>query len=200
MTELLLALRRLRSGWVLAAGCTLVGLVAGGLYASVPAPTYQSTLAFVIGTRPGADVGAATVYTDTRTELYTALASSPEATARVAAATGVSADDIALESALEHRYQLTLTVTAPSPESTDAAARAARSVVPALVDEVENPPTGDPGAGSSPVVVTLLQAPGPPEPAGPGTLVQVLVGGALGAVLGVGLALFLGALREHRRG
>lgn len=199
MTELLLAASRLRRAWWVAVSCAVVGLVAGGLYASVPTPTYESTLAFVIGTRPGVDVGSATVYTDTRTELYAALASSEEAIARVADQAGVAADDVTLESALEHRYQLTVTVGATSPEATSAAASAARTVVPDLVDEVENPPTTDGGAEASPVIVTLLQSPSPPEPAGPGTAVQVAVGGALGAVLGVGLALFVGALREHRR-
>lgn len=172
----------------------LVVLLCVGLAAAVTlaqTKVYQSRIQFFVTTTGSEDSGAllqGSTFTQQRVKSYAQLLTTPRILTPVAEAVGVTGDISGKVTATTppDTVLIEVAVTDPSPVKATAIATAIAQEFPATVSELETPP----GTTVSPVKVTVVQPPtDPTTPVSPKPLRNIALGGVVGLLLGLGVAL-----------
>lgn len=191
--ELRAFLSALRRSWWLAVGGLLVGASAGLALSALKTPVYVAhTQLFVSATEPASTSEAyqGSQFSQQRAASYARLLRGEELAGRLIERLELPLSAGELTSFIDaavvpETVLLEIAVTDTSPERAQRIAGAIGDEFPDLVSELETPA----GGGVSPVKVTVTERPGLPEsPSSPIPERNVALGGLLGLVLGIGLA------------
>ena len=184
-------LQVVRNRWrvIVAVVLVCVGIAAAATLAAEK--VYESRTQFFVSTTGAGDSGAllqGNTFTQQRVKSYAQLLTTPRVLAPVAAAVGVSGDIARQVTATTppDTVLIEVAVRDTDPARAQAMGEAIATEFPAAVTELESPA----GAEASPVKVTVVRPPTTPEsPVSPNPLRNILLGGVLGVLLGLGAAL-----------
>jgi capsular exopolysaccharide synthesis family protein len=188
-------LRAIRLSWWLPVAGLVIGVAVALAWSLVQSPLYTARTQLFVSTTDSsstADVYQGSQFSQNRVTSYAQLLTGAELAGRVIEQLNlaVSADELASEvdaTAVAGTVLINVSVTDPSAENAQLIARTLASEFIQLVDELEAPAVD--GVGS-PVKVTVTDDAGVPnEPSSPQTLRDVAVGGFVGLILGMVLAL-----------
>ncbi|WP_111766544.1 polysaccharide biosynthesis tyrosine autokinase [Nakamurella deserti] len=189
--------RVLRAHWWIVLVAATVGLATGAGLALATTPQYASTVTFFVNTPSDTIAGSATgdTFGQKRVNTYVQLITTDRSTSRVAAILddGTTAADLTRHITAKgdlNTVLLTTTVLDPSPQRSLDIATAISTEFVELVAEMEA--GGETGAPA----VRLEVVDGPtlnPQPVEPAPLRNMIIGGVLGLLAGIGLALLRNA-------
>ncbi|OZC75174.1 hypothetical protein CH251_10355 [Rhodococcus sp. 06-462-5] len=196
--------RILRAGWWIVALATAIGVAGGYAYTFFTTPQYQACARLFVTTEGGSSVGEAyqnNLFSQERVSSYAGLATSTQVAQR-------AVDQLQLqESAAELRSRITATpiektvlldlcATDADPEVAQALTNAVAGQLTQVVQELETSQRGgNPAAGAT----IVDQGDVPSAPIGMGLFVTLGLGGAIGFVLGLALALLRGLVDRSIR-
>ncbi|MDN3311623.1 polysaccharide biosynthesis tyrosine autokinase [Microbacterium oryzae] len=186
-------IRVLRKNWIVILVITLVGVGAAAVYSLTRTPLYESTSEVMISSQAGSTIAEqqqGNSYTLARVASYVELATTPRVLDDVISELGLKTSARSLAQSVSATSPLNTTIVAVTATDADAtrAADIANAVAASLtsaVDEVETLP----GTETSPVKITsVAPALASAAPASPNVGLNLILGGLLGLVLGIGFA------------
>ncbi|OZF02679.1 hypothetical protein CH302_04460 [Rhodococcus sp. 15-2388-1-1a] len=196
--------RILRAGWWIVALATAIGVAGGYAYTFFTTPQYQACARLFVTTEGGSSVGEAyqnNLFSQERVSSYAGLATSTQVAQR-------AVDQLQLqESAAELRSRITATpiektvlldlcATDADPAVAQALTNAVAGQLTQVVQELETSQRGgNPAAGAT----IVDQGDVPTAPIGMGLFVALGLGGAVGFVVGLALALLRGLMDRSIR-
>lgn len=196
--------RILRKNWLLMVLMTALGFATAFVYTSTRTPVYESTSTVFVSTQAGssaAELQQGSSFTQARINTYVGLATTPVVLQPVIEQLGlnVNTDVLARNVTASAALNSTLiTVTASDPSATVAAdianqvAASLSNTVPRLEPEAED--------GSSPVRLSQVREAFPAgAPSSPNTMLNLLIGAALGLAIGLGAAVLRTAFDNRVR-
>lgn len=199
-------LRVLRKHWIAIVALVLLGLAAGAAVSFVQTPKYSSSAKVFVSTSGGdtvADLQQGNTFTQQRVKTYADLATTPIVLLPVISELGLelSDEELAREVTATAPLDTTLieiTVTDPDPANAAAVATAVSESLTKVVASIES--TGADADAVSPVRLTLVQhAAVPQRPVSPNTPLNLVLGGVLGLIAGIAVALVRDALDTRVR-
>ncbi len=197
-------LRVVRRGWTLILGCTILGVLAGGLFSISVSPSYTSQTQLFAATQNSqsiTELQQGNSFTEARIQSYAETADTPLVLQPVIESLGLSASPAELAEQIEASADLNtvlLTITATDSSPVQAAA-IAQSVADSLVDAIAELETTSTG-GESPVKLTIVMpATAPVEPSSPNTRINLALGFVMGLFLGLAAALLRSVLDSRIR-
>ena len=180
-----------RKRWRVIALVTLVLLGLAAAASALSPKVYESRTQFFVSTTGASDSGAllqGSTFTQQRVKSYAQLLTTPRVLDRVAEATGTDPIDLdkrVTATTPPDTVLIDVAVRDPEPEAARAVAAAIAEVFPATVTELESTASGE----TSPVKVTVVQAPSAPEsPVSPQPVRNIAIGLVLGLLSGLGAA------------
>ncbi|MDZ7930510.1 MAG: polysaccharide biosynthesis tyrosine autokinase [Rhodococcus sp. (in: high G+C Gram-positive bacteria)] len=196
--------RILRAGWWIVALATVIGVAGAYAYTFFTTPQYQACARLFVTTEGGSSVGEAyqnNLFSQERVSSYAGLATSTQVAQR-------AVDQLQLQgSAAELRSRITATpiektvlldlcATDADPAVAQALTNAVAGQLTQVVQELETSQRGgDPAAGAT----IVDQGDVPSDPIGMGLFVALGLGGAVGFVVGLALALLRGLVDRSIR-
>lgn len=189
--------RILRAGWWIVAVVTVLGIVGGLIYSFVTTPQYQACARLFVTTEGGSSVGEAyqnNLFSQERVTSYAGLATSTQVAQRAVDQLQVplSANQLReriTATPIESTVLLDLCGTDSDPDVARALTNAVAGQLTQLVQELETSQRGgSPAAGAT----IVDQADVPSSPLGAGLVTTAGLGGAIGLILGLILALARG--------
>ncbi|GGL29600.1 polysaccharide biosynthesis tyrosine autokinase [Phycicoccus endophyticus] len=180
-----------RKRWRVILLVVLVTVAAAAAATLAATKQYESTSQYFVSTTGSDDSGSllqGSTFTQQRVKSYTQLLTTPRILEPVAEAVGGSADALASEvtaTSPPDTVLIEVAVRDPDPARATAIGEAIAAEFPSAVSELESPE----GGASSPVKVTVVQAPSTPtSPASPQPVRNLALGVVLGLLLGLGAA------------
>jgi capsular exopolysaccharide synthesis family protein len=196
--------RILRAGWWIVAVVTVLGIVGGLVYSFVSTPQYQACARLFVTTEGGSSVGEAyqnNLFSQERVTSYAGLATSTQVAQRAVdqlqlSNTANELRDKMTATPIEKTVLLDLCGTDSDPEVARALTNAVAGQLTQLVQELETSQRGgSPAAGAT----IIDQADVPQNPTGAGLVTTLGLGGVIGLILGLALALARGLLDRSVR-
>ncbi|MCJ0892093.1 polysaccharide biosynthesis tyrosine autokinase [Rhodococcus sp. ARC_M5] len=196
--------RILRAGWWIVALATVIGIAGGYAYTFFTTPQYQACARLFVTTEGGSSVGEAyqnNLFSQERVSSYAGLATSTQVAQRAVDQLQLQGSAADLRSRItatpiEKTVLLDLCATDPDPEVAQALTNAVAGQLTQVVQELETSQRGgDPAAGAT----IVDQGDVPSAPIGMGLTTALGLGGAMGFVLGLALALLRGLLDRSIR-
>ncbi|HEY2298328.1 MAG TPA: polysaccharide biosynthesis tyrosine autokinase [Jatrophihabitans sp.] len=186
-------LRAIRKSRWLVIVCVLVGVVGGFLYSKAQTPLYACRLTFYVGSPAlnGQDANATNQFAQDRAASYAALLSSDALATMIVDQHGIEmvprqlAHEV-VASAQLNTILIDVTITDSSPARATKIGNAVGQAFPHLVDKLDNTAS----AGGSAVSLRVVSGPHTGNaPVSPHTRTNIVLGLALGLLLGVGIAI-----------
>ncbi len=184
--------RILRKSWLIIVLATLVGVAAGAGWSLTRTTLYQASSTVFVSTQPGdsiTELQQGSSFSQARVNTYAGLVTQPIVLNPVIAQLelGTTAGELAgrvSASTTQNTTFVTITVTDPDPVSAAEIANALGASLTAAVEAIETPA----GAEVSPVRLTRTQDALPTlRPSRPNVPLNLVLGGLIGLVLGVGI-------------
>ncbi len=196
--------RILRAGWWIVALATVLGIAAGWAYTLFTTPQYQACARLFVTTEGGSSVGEAyqnNLFSQERVTSYAGLATSAQVAQRAVdqLQLQMSADDLrsrVTATPIEKTVLLDLCATDPDPAVAQVLTNAVAGQLTQVIQELETSQRGGSAAAGATIVD---QGDVPSTPIGMGLPTALGLGGAIGFVLGVALALLRGLLDRSIR-
>lgn len=193
-------IRILRQSWVLIVSLTLLGLAAGVLLSISQTPTFNSSAKVFVSTSNGGTIGEiqqGSAFTQQRVKTYADLATTPIVLLPVIAELqlDVTGEELARDvtaAILPDTTLIEITVVDEDPALAAEVATAISESLTTVVESIETTGTGEADSDgepvtASPVRLTLVQhAAVPQRPVSPNVPLNIVLGGLIGLVLGVG--------------
>ncbi len=204
--EFLDYVRTLRRRWISITLLTLLGVAGAAALALFTTPLYQATTRIFVATQAvdsAVEAFQGSSYTQQRIQSYVDVANSPIVLDPVIASLGldVTAEELASRVVAEvvpDTVLMTITVSDPSPSAAAEIANAVgESLAGVVVGDLEERVGGE---GSLVSLSTVETAEEPLEPSSPNVPFYIIVGGALGLLLGLGFAFLRQALDTRIHG
>ena len=196
--------RILRAGWWIVALATVIGIAGGWAYTFFTTPQYQACARLFVTTEGGSSVGEAyqnNLFSQERVNSYAGLATSTQVAQRAVdqLQLGMSADELRSRitaTPIDKTVLLDLCATDPDPAVAQVLTNAVAGQLTQLVQELETSQRGgNPAAGAT----VVDQGDVPSSPIGIGLTTVLGLGGAIGFVIGIALALLRGLLDRSIR-
>lgn len=198
-------LRVLRRSWILITACTVLGVLAAGVFSLSVAPTYtaQTKLFAALQTSGSiAELQQGNSFTQARVESYAETAETPLVLQPVIDSLGLEVTPAELAQNIETSTDVNtvlLTITASHPSPVQAAA-IAQAVADSLVERIEDLETTAED-GASPVKLSVVTpAIAPAVPSAPNTRLNLALGLVVGLMIGLTAALLRTTLDTRLRG
>lgn len=198
-------LRILRRNWILIAAATLVGIVLAGTLSILTKPTYTAETQFFVAIQSSGSVQElqqGNTFGQARVQSYVKIVGSPIVLQPAIKSLGLNESPDELSKKVKASTDLNtvlinIAVDDTSPVQAAAIAQAIAESLVKIVDVLEKPKTGD----TTPVSLSIIKpATAPTSASAPNTRLSLLIGLALGMVVGVGTAVFRTTLDSRIRG
>jgi capsular exopolysaccharide synthesis family protein len=198
-------LRIFRRNWILIVACTLLGLLAAGAVSLTSKPTYKAESELFVAIQNSGSVQElqqGNTFGQARVQSYVETVDSPIVLQPVIDELGLDATAAELAERVTASTDLntvimTITVTDTSPVQAAAIAKSVAESMIKTVDSLESPKTG----GSSPVNISVIKpAAAPTSPSAPNTRLNLLMGMAVGLLLGLATTVLRTTLDKRIRG
>jgi receptor protein-tyrosine kinase len=183
--------RVLRRRWRIIVSCVVLSLVAATIVTFAMTPLYASTAGLFVSTpTSGSEAYQGSLFSAQRITSYADLATGQELSRRVSQRLDLQTTPKELSeqitaSVVPETVNLDITVTDPDPETAQLLAQTTAEELTTFVDELETPR----GEVNAPIKLTIVDAASlPVEPVSPRPLRNLGLAGALGLLLGLGLA------------
>ncbi|WP_415976088.1 polysaccharide biosynthesis tyrosine autokinase [Rhodococcus sp. 077-4] len=196
--------RILRAGWWIVALATVIGVAGGYAYTFFTTPQYQACARLFVTTEGGSSVGEAyqnNLFSQERVSSYAGLATSTQVAQRAVNQLQLEMSAADLRSRItatpiEKTVLLDLCATDADPEVAQALTNAVAGQLTQVVQELETSQRGgNPAAGAT----IVDQGDVPSAPIGTGLYVMLGLGGVVGLVIGLALALLRGLVDRSIR-
>ncbi|WP_035776531.1 polysaccharide biosynthesis tyrosine autokinase [Arthrobacter sp. H5] len=198
-------LRVLRRNWILITACTVLGILAAGVFSLSVTPTYTSQTRLFAATQNSgsvAELQQGNTFTQARVQSYAETAGTPIVLQPVIESLGLEMTPVELAQNIEASTDVNtvlLTISASDPSPVRAAA-IAQAVAESLVDIIEDLETTA-ADGNSPVKLSVVTpATAPLVPAAPNTRLNLALGLLVGMIIGLASALLRTTLDTSLRG
>lgn len=188
-------IRAIRRHWMIVVALVLSGLIASGMMSLFTPPTYTARAQLFVSTQSSgtvAELQQGNSFSQARVQSYVKTATTPEVLQPAIEMLGIDAVPAELSpkisaSADANTVLISISAQDESPIHAAALAQAVAVSLISAVDRLETPTQG----GSSPVKLSVVTpAVAPSAPSAPNMKLNLLSGLAIGAVLGIGWALF----------
>ncbi|WP_171027103.1 polysaccharide biosynthesis tyrosine autokinase [Pseudarthrobacter sp. NamB4] len=202
--ELSTYLRILRRNWIMVVAFTVLGLIGATVFTLSIKPTYTAQTKLFLATQSSGTVGdlqQGNAFIQARVQSYVEAAMTPAVLEPAAESLGQPVGELVgkvTASAGPNTVIISIVATDSSAVQAAAIAQAVGESLIEVIDELEKPTNG---TGSSPVRLSVVTPASPPDaPSAPNNRLNIALGGAIGLVLGVGLALLRHRLDTKVRG
>jgi capsular exopolysaccharide synthesis family protein len=197
-------LRVLRKGWILIVALTLVGLALGAVYSILKTPLYEATSKVFVSVQSSGSVSDLTQggnFAQNQVKSYADVVTTPVVLQPVIANLGLQTDVGALAGQITATSPLDTVIVeiTASDQSAAQSAQIANAVANSFASTVDSlvPENAE---GVTPVKITVLQqAVIPSSPSSPNVPINIALGGVIGLVLGLGIAVLREALDTRIR-